>query len=420
MRRSVLLKIVRAHLTGRKRQTLVSILGVMFGITIFIFQAGMITGFQKYFIEETINSTPHIQISSETNDPEIPIAARAFKESKDIWFSVRNQKDREDINKIKNGLQIASELEKHPDVLGVSPSLTTQAIFKLGVVDVSAIVYGVNIRKENRLFNLETNIVQGSVIRLETVNNGLILGSGLADKLGAGLNDNLTIVSPEGAAITMKVVGVISTGLSDLDNQRAYSSLRNAQKLMKAQSSYITDISIKLKDIDKARILADEFQERFGYEAEDWKERNASIFSVFKIQNIVTYVVIVSIMLVSGFGIFNILTMMIYEKMTDIAILKAIGYTDKDLRIIFLMEALIIGFIGGMLGLVLGFIISFIAASVPFKTGGFVTSDHLTVNFAPLFYAIAFFFGLLTAGIAGLLPARKAAKVDPLRIIRSQ
>lgn len=420
MRHSPLFKIVWAHLTGRKRQTLVSVLGVMFGITVFIFQAGMITGLQNYFIEKTINSTPHVQISNETNPSEIPIAAKAYKEKNNVWFSIRNQKDREDLDKIKNGLQITAELERHPDVYGVSPSLTTQAIFKLGVVDVSAIIYGVHIRSENRLFNLEKDMVQGSVIRLETVNNGLILGSGLADKLDAKLNDNLTVVSPKGVGLTMKVVGIITTGLRDLDNQRAYASLRNAQKLMKVQSSYITDISIKLKDIDKAPALAVEFEKRFGYQAEDWKERNASIFSVFKIQNIVTYMVIVSIMLVSGFGIFNILTMMIYEKMTDIAILKAIGYSDKDIRLIFLSEALLIGFAGGILGLMLGFSISFIAASIPFKIEGFVSSERLNVNFDPLFYAIAFFFGLLTTAVAGLLPARKAAKVDPLHIIRSQ
>ena len=420
MRDSPLIKIVWAHLTGRKRQTIVSILGVMFGITVFIFQAGMITGLQNYFIERTINSTPHIQISNEINDSSKHIVAKAYDENSDIWFFIRNQRDREDLKKIKNGLQIADMLEKHPGVYGVSPSLTSQAIFKLGVVDVSAIVYGVDIRRENHLFNLEKDIVQGSVIRLETVNNGLILGRGLAEKLGATLNDNLNIVSPNGVTLMMKVVGIIFTGLRDLDNQRAYASLRTAQKLMKVQSSYITDISIKLKEIDKAPALASEFEKRFGYHAEDWKKRNASVFGVFKIQNIVTYLVIISIMLVSGFGIFNILTMMIYEKMTDIAILKAVGYTDKDIRLIFLSEALFIGFVGGLLGLILGFAISIVAASIPFKIEGFVTTERLSVNFDPMFYAVAFFFGLLTTAVAGLLPARKAARVDPLHIIRSQ
>jgi len=417
---SPLWKIVRAHLTGRKRQTIVAMLGVMFGITVFIFQAGLITGLQNFFIESTIESTPHIQISNETRASQASIASRAYGNSDSLWLVVRGQRGREDANKIKDGLQIAQILEQHPQVYGVSPSLTSQAIFKRGGIDVSAIVQGVDIRKENRLFKLEDDIVQGSVIRLETVNNGLILGAGLAEKLGATLNDNLNIVSPSGVSLMMKVVGILTTGLRELDNQRAYASLRNAQKLMKVQSSHITDISIKLKDIDQAPELAREFETRFGYRAEDWRARNAATFSVFKIQNIVTYLVIISIMVVSGFGIFNIITMMIYEKMTDIAILKAIGYTDKDIRRIFLAEAMLIGVVGGLLGVLLGLALSLIAGSIPFRVEGFVTTERLSVNYNPLFYTVAFAFGLLTTAIAGLLPARKAAGVDPLQIIRSR
>lgn len=380
----------------------------------------MITGLQNYFIEKTINSTPHIQVSNETIAPDMTVVTKDYGQREDRWFVVRNQKDREGQDNIKSGLQIVALLEQHPEVYGVSPLLNTQAIFKLGVSDVAAVVYGVDIRKENRLFNLEKDIVQGSVVRLETVNNGLILGSGLAERLGAELNDNLNIVSPNGVTLMMRVVGIISTGLRDLDNQRAYSSLRNAQKLTEVPGNYITDINIKLKDINKAAALADEFERRFDYQAEDWKEKNAAVFSVFKIQNIVTYLVIISIMLVSGFGIFNILTMMIYEKMTDIAILKAIGYTDKDIRLIFMSEAMLIGIAGGVLGLLLGFALSLITANIPFRIEGFVTSERLNINFNPLFYSIAFIFGLVTTAVAGLLPARKAARVDPLQIIRSQ
>lgn len=417
---SPLLKIVRAHLTGRKRQTIVAMLGVMFGITVFIFQAGLITGLQNFFIEKTIEATPHVQISNEALVPAVSIAERAYGKQGLTWVVVRGERGRSDPENIKNGLHIASWLESNPEVFGVSPSLTSQAIFKRGGVDVSAIVHGVDIRRENRLFKLDKDMVEGAVVRLETVNNGLILGGGLAEKLGAALNDNLTLVSPSGVTLMMKVVGILNTGLRDLDNQRAYASLRNAQKLLNVQSNYITDISIKLDDINRSPDLARAFEKKFGYRAEDWKERNAATFSVFKIQNIVTYLVIISIMVVSGFGIFNIITMMIYEKMNDIAILKAIGYTNRDIRRIFLYEALLIGFVGGLLGVVLGLGLSLIAGSIPFKIEGFVTTERLSINYNPLFYAISFVFGLVTTAIAGLLPARKAARVDPLHIIRSR
>ena len=419
MNRFPILKIVYTHLTSRKRQTIVSMLGVTFGITVFIFQAGVITGLQDFFIEKTINATAHIHIYQDKNQKSAPVLEDVYPAS-ETWISVPNIKSKDELPKLKRGLQIVEILESYPEVTGVSPSLSTQAIFKIGVADVSGIVNGVNIRKENQLFDLEEDMVSGSIIRLETVNNGIILGSGLSESLGTTLNDNITIVSPGGVALQMKVVGIIDTGLQELDNSRAYSSIRNAQKLMNVTGSYITDINIKLEDVDQAGVLANEFQSRFGYTAEDWKEANEGIFSVFRIQNIVTYLVIISILLVSGFGIFNILSMMIYEKMNDIAILKSIGYTDIDIRNVFLSEALIIGFLGGLLGLVIGFVISWITSIIPTNIEGFVSSEYLSINFDPLFYLLAFAFGLIATGIAGYLPARKASKIDPINIIRSQ
>lgn len=419
MNRFPILKIVLTHLTGRKRQTLVSMLGVTFGITVFIFQAGVITGLQDFFIEKTIDSTAHIHIYRDTNLKSDPLLNDVYT-GDNIWVSVSNIRSKDQLPKLRRGMQIVDILEEYPDVSGVSPGLSTQAIFKLGIADVSGIINGVDIRRENRLFSLEEDLTAGSVIRMETVPNGVIMGSGLAESLGAELNDNLSVVSPGGITLQMKVVGILETGLRELDNNRAYSSIRNAQKLMSVTGNYITDINLKLHDIDRAGVLADEFEKRFGYTAEDWKEVNEGIFSVFRIQNIVTYLVIISILLVSGFGIFNVLSMMIYEKMNDIAILKSIGYSDKDVRNIFLLEALFIGFAGGLVGLVTGFIISWITSVIPANIEGFVTSEYLTINFDPAFYLLAFVFGLVATAIAGYLPALKASKIDPIEIIRTQ
>jgi len=419
MNRFPILKIVITHLTGRRRQTIVAMLGVTFGITVFIFQAGVITGLQDFFIEKTINATAHIQIYQDKNRKSPPILRNVYSED-ETWISVPNIKNKKTLPKLKRGLQIVEILESYPEVTGVSPGLSTQAIFKIGVTDISGIINGVDIRKENQLFDLEQDMVSGSIIRLETVNNGIILGSGLAESLATLLNDNITVISPDGIALQMKVVGILNTGLRELDESRAYSSIRNAQKLMNVTGNYITNINIKLEDVDQSGTLAREFQSRFGYTAIDWKEANEGIFSVFRIQNIVTYLVIISILLVSGFGIFNILSMMIYEKMNDIAILKSIGYTDVDIRNVFLLEALFIGFFGGLAGLMVGFVISWITSIIPTNIEGFVSSEYLSINFDPAFYLLAFIFGLVATGIAGYLPAKKASKIDPINIIRSQ
>lgn len=419
IKKTPVIKIALTHLFSKKRQTIVAMLGVTFGIAIFIFQGGLMSGFQSFFIEETISTTASVHMfnEAEKNRPNILDKINTSPNHLNI---VSNQKPKEEELKIKNGYQIIDILEKDPRVIGVSPFLGTQAIFKIGIAQMAGRVSGVDIVKENTIFNVSKYMTQGDITKLETIPNGIILGDGLADLLGAKMNDNITVISPQGISLDMKIIGINHSGLTEVDKSRAYINLRNAQKLLQVDGSYITDINIKLKDIDKSEELAKFYHQKFGYRSLDWKEANASIFSVFKIQNLVTYLIISSILIVSGFGIFNILMMIIYEKMPDIAILKAIGYKDIDIKKIFLTESLIIGIIGGLLGLILGFALQKITGSIRMDIKGFVTMEYLRFNSTPGFYLFAYCFGLLATAVAGYIPARKAAKVDAIDIIRSK
>ncbi|MEI6489933.1 MAG: FtsX-like permease family protein [Bacteroidota bacterium] len=419
MTQTPVIKIALTHLVAKKRQTIVAMLGVTFGIAIFIFQAGLMSGFQAYFIEETVNSTANIRIFNEAEKNRKGIISK-LNDDKNHWNVVQNQKPKDEQNKIKNGYQIISILERDPRVAGVSPFLGSQAIFKVGISQIAGRVSGVDIIKENILFDVSKNMKQGDITRLETIPNGIILGDGLADLLGAKMGDNIMVTSPLGVNLDMKIVGINHSGLTEVDKSRAYINIRNAQKLLQVDGSYITDINIKLKDFALSEELAKYYHAKFGFRAIDWKEANASVFSVFKIQNLVTYLIIISILIVSGFGIFNILMMIIYEKMPDIAILKAIGYKDSDIKKIFLTESLIIGILGGLLGLVIGFIMQKIVGNIRMDIKGFVSMEYLHFNSSPGFYVFAFVFGLIATSIAGYIPARKAGKVDAIDIIRSK
>ncbi|MFM9027089.1 MAG: ABC transporter permease, partial [Bacteroidota bacterium] len=366
-----------------------------------------------------INTTANIHIY---NEPEKnrPSLLEQFELDSGRMVVVNNQKPKDELNKIRNGYQIISLLEKHPEVEGVSPFLGSQAILRAGIVQYGGRIAGIDMEKEDVVFHVSEYMVQGDLKRLSTINNAIILGQGLAENLGVKLNDDVRLIAPNGTALDMKVVGINKTGLTELDKSRAYISLRNAQILLGVDNSYITDINIKLKDINKSPQLAAEFQERFGYRAEDWKSANANIFGVFKIQNMVTYLIITSILIVSGFGIFNILTMIIYEKMQDIAILKAIGYKNRDIKLLFFAESLTIGIVGGLGGLLAGFGLTRLVGSIPMNIKGFVTMEYLKFNSSPLFYIVAFTSALIATTLAGYLPARKAANVDPVDIIRSK
>ncbi len=418
--RDPILKIAATHLLAKKRQTLVATLGVTFGIMVFIIQAGLITGFQGIFIEQTINTTAHIHIFNEPLRNRPSVAEHYFGSGPQKWYVIQNQKPKEELNKLRNAWQIVKVLEHDKDVAGVSPFIGTQAILRAGIVQYGGRLAGVDIDKENLLFKVSDFMIAGDISKLKTINNGIILGSGLADKLAVSMNDNISVIAPNGTSLEMKVVGINKTGLTEVDKSRAYISIRNAQKLLGVDNAYLTDLNIKLHDIDKSEALAEKYKKRFGYTAEDWKKANANIFGVFKIQNMVTYLIIVSILIVSGFGIFNILMMIIYEKMPDIAILKAIGYKDRDIRKLFLTESIVIGITGGLLGMLMGFVVTKILGNIKMNVQGFVSMEYLPFNSSPYFYVFALFFALVSTSLAGYFPARKASRVDPIEIIRSK
>ena len=246
-------KIAATHLLAKKRQTLVAILGVMFGIMVFIFQAGLITGFQKVFIEETINTTANIHLFNEPDKNRPSILSREHTDDS-TWIVVRNQKPKDELNKIRNAFQIMSIIEHEPGVAGVSPFLGLQAILQSGIVQHAGRLAGVDIEKENILFRVSEYMIQGDLTRLKTINNGIILGDGLADQLGVKLNDHITVTSQNGNSMEMKVVGISHTGLTEVDKARAYISIRNAQKLLNVDPSYVTDINVKLTDINRAEV----------------------------------------------------------------------------------------------------------------------------------------------------------------------
>jgi lipoprotein-releasing system permease protein len=350
---NLIIAIALRHLISKKRQTLVAILGVAFGIAMFLFQGGLISGFHQLFIEQTINTSASIRIYHEPSSARSSILSQT-QAYHNHWTVIQNPKPKDEIIKIRAASEITRLLEKDERIEGVSPSLSAQAIFKSGTAQVSGRVVGVYIEKENQLFNVEKNNIEGSIKRLQTVPNSIIVGSGLAQLLGARLNDNLIVIAPSGVSLEMKIVGINRTGITELDKSRAYVNIRDAQILLGVDHSFITDINLKLKDIKESSGIAAELQKKWGYKALDWKEANANIFGIFRIQNLVTYLVISTILIVSGFGIFNILMMIIYEKFPDIAILQALGFTNKEIIKIFLTESLIIGVTGGVCGLGLG------------------------------------------------------------------
>lgn len=236
----------------------------------------------------------------------------------------------------------------------------------------------------------------------------------------ANIGDAIQITTSKGEHISLKVVGYFQSGISDIDKVQSYASLATTQKLLGETNSYVTDIQIKLKDINLAPAMAKEYAQLFNLEAIDVQTANSQFETGSSVRNLISYAVGITLLIVAGFGIYNILNMMIFEKMDSIAILKATGFSGSDVNRIFITIALTIGIFGGLLGLVFGLGLSGIIDNIPFNTAALPTVKTYPITYNPKFYLIGAVFSLVTTYFAGYFPARKASKIDPVIIIRGK
>jgi lipoprotein-releasing system permease protein len=409
--------IAKTHLLSKPKQTLIAMLGVTFGIGMFIAMVSLMTGLNNFTEELTMTSSPDIHIYHDVTESRQSIIESINNRGINIIY---HQKPKNETPKLRNALQIAELIRKENEVIGVAPSISSQVFYNYGPVQLNGAILGVDIIEENKLFNLRQKMREGRIEDLKANHDGIIMGRGLARKLNIRTGDRVVITTPQGYTMTLKLVGIFQMGLGAVDNVRSYANLSTVQTILQQDHFYITDINIKLRDLHKATMIAPRFQKVFGYKAEDWETANATFLTGNIIRNILTYSVSITLLIVAGFGIYNILNMTIMNKMKDIAILKAMGFAGKDVKRIFMIQSLVIGLFGSVMGLMIGYALSVLISKAPFNGGDFITIDHLPVNFSPTYYVVGIVFGVATTSLAGYLPSRKAAHVDPIEILRGQ
>lgn len=413
----VILGISRKHLLSKFKSTLTATLGVTFGITAYITLVSFMTGLNQMLDNLILNQTPHIHIYNEVSPSKNqPITLdQLYSPGEHIVHHIKPKFEK---SNIYNGLPLLNYLRDQEEVSGATPRLTTQIFYLSGAIELGGNLTGINIPEEVRLSGFNDYIVEGTPDALNNTENGILLGVGLAKKMSLRPGDRLQVSNVKGEVFPLKVVGFYQSGIADIDNIQSYVNLKTAQRIVGENATYITDINVKLKDLTLAPEMARDIERQFEVDARDIREANAQFETGTNIRNLITYAVSITLLIVAGFGIYNILNMLIYEKMNDIAILKATGFTGNDVQAVFMSQAMIIGGIGGVSGLILGLIFSLLINQVPFNTEALPTISTYPINFNPWYYLIGILFALVSTFIAGYLPSKKARIIDPVRIIR--
>ena len=413
----VILNIAKTHLTTKMKSTVTASLGVTFGIGAYITLVSFMTGLNKMLDDLILNQTPHIHLYNEI-EPSAKQPIALYEGMEEAVHVVRSIKPKQSQLKIHNALPILHHLRQDNWVTGVTPQLRAQIFDISGSIELGGNLTGIDVMEEARLSNFGDYLVAGSAEALKNTDNGILLGSGLAETMSLSVGDRVQISTIRGDIFPLKIVGLYQSGIADIDNIQSYANLKTVQRIQGEAENYITDINVKLYDLNIAAEMARRLEKQFDIKATDIKEANAQFETGSNIRNTITYAVSITLLIVAGFGIYNILNMLIYEKMKDIAILKATGFSGKDVQLIFMSQALIIGVIGGVLGLIIGFIFSRLIDQVPFETEALPTITTFPVNYQPGYYLIGITFALISTFIAGYLPSNRAKKVDPVQIIR--
>jgi lipoprotein-releasing system permease protein len=419
MNKKLLIEIAKSLLLARWKQTLVAAIGVTFSITMFITLLSFMSGLNDLLDGLILNRTPHIKLYNDIK-PNLnqPVQMRAdYKSGHHFIESIKSDGNRQ---AIYNSEAIMEALKKDNRVLGISPKLTAQVFFNDGNIDITGSLSGIQPIEESKLFHFDEYVTAGTSADLTKISNSIILGKGLAGKLLVNIGDVVQVTTSKGERFQLKVVGIFQSGIKDYDDVQSYASIATVQKILSQPSNYITAIQIKLFDIKSAPAVAKEYEQLYQTDAEDVQTANSQFETGSSIRTLISYSVGITLLIVAGFGIYNILNMMIFEKMDSIAILKATGFSGRDVKNIFIYIAISIGIFGGLVGLLFGFGLSASIDQIPFNTPSLPTIKTYPINYNSRFYVIGIVFSFITTYFAGWFPARKASKIDPVVIIRGK
>ena len=391
-----------------------SLLGIVFGIGFFVVTQAQTSGFEVFFIRTILGTNGAIRVSDRFQDMEGTVSkvSRDGKES----FVFRSRENARYVEGIEYPQLVKTALREFPEVSGISEIIEGTGILDSGSRKLAVQLHGLRIKDHIMVSELENQLIQGDIDSLDADRSGILVGSWIAERLSLSEGDRVTLVG--GAENQqLRVAGVFETGVSQIDKTRIYLDLATARSFLgKPFGDSVFQVSIQ--DPDKASEIAAQMQMTLGHRVIGWQEREKVWLEVFKALRFSSAITVSSILLLSGLGIFNVFAIMVIEKNRDIAILRSIGFTPRDVSAVFLWQGGIVLLGGIVLGSAAGFLATYGISRIPLRIRGIFSTDSFVVNWDVTHYLWAIAIATLFVGVASWIPARRAAKIEPAKIIR--
>jgi lipoprotein-releasing system permease protein len=411
--KNVLPGIAVRHLMARKRQTLVSLAGIVLGTAFFLGISSLMQGSETDFIHRLIDNSPHITVEDEYRNPHIQPAAIIYPGA---LIQMHRVKPETETRGIRNYQQSLAWIRAMPG-LKASAVLQGDGLLSFAGKDQSLSLNGMIPADINSVSTIESYMIDGSIADLAANPDGIVIGKELARILSLEKGESITVSAATGQTHSFKIVGIFSTGRAGFDQSQVFLALKRVQALLN-RPNRANEIVIKLDDPYAARDVATQIEARIQYKSVSWEEASEDIMSTLALRNVIMYSVVSAVLLVAAFGIYNVISTVVVEKRRDIAILKSMGFHARHIQTIFLTEGVILGALGCLLGLPSGVAIMLGLGQLRFRFPGTSGLTPMPVDWGWQQFAIAGAFAFVAAIGAAWLPARKAAKVKPVDILR--
>ncbi len=404
------LYIALRFLTNRKRALLLSLSGVVFGVAIFICTQAQTQGFAQNFINSTIGSNGAVVMRSRFR----PTYTKLIVASK---TSSANAAHRLYIEGINNASEIMRISRQFSNVVACSPVLRGTASARAGFDNATVELFGIDPALHLQTTDLRQQLVQGNFDDFRNNASAAILGSRLASLLDVDVGDTVQLLSTGGEYLRFTVAAIARSGIGAIDSARIYTHARVAQTLLKRPFS-ASMIIYKLRDADRAPALATQFENVFQHVTLSWQEREEANLQIFTTLRISAAITVSLIILLAGFGIFNVLTMSVLAKVKEIAILRSMGYRRIDISAIFLWQGALIATVGSVIGCIFGALMTWGVSHIPIHIRGLLYANHFLVVWDWRHYLWATLLAVVAVALASYVPARRAAELPPVATLR--
>ena len=404
------LYIALRFLSHRKRAFLFSLSGVVFGVAIFICTQAQTQGFAQEFINANLGSKGALVMGPRFQPRYRGLLVPPRNSS-------ANAAHRHYLEGIVDPVGIMRVSRQFANVVACSPvlreRLTARSGFESAVVD----LFGIDPATHIAATDLHNQIAEGNFDDFRNNPSTVIVGSRLAEMLDLHVGGAMQLLPGSGQYQRFNVAAIARTGIGAIDDSRVYCHRKIAQKLLLKPYS-ASMILYKLRDVDRAPALGKHFEMLFQHQTEDWQEREAANLQLFVTLRLSAAITVSLIILLAGFGIFNVLTMTVLSKVREIAILRSMGYRRRDISAIFLWHGAMIALVGSVVGCISGALLTWSVSHIPIKVRGLVSADHFLVSWDWRHYAWASLLAIVAVFISSYVPARRAAQLLPVATLR--